>query len=68
MSVPTIRLEHTKHVLANGLEVVLFEDHADAVVSVYVYYHVGSSREEAGVAHGWQVEVGRGRQPSPQLA
>src|SRR5262245_7187268 len=38
----------TKHVLANGLEVVLHEDHSEPVVAVYVYYHVGSSREERG--------------------
>src|SRR5688572_6307489 len=38
----------TKHVLANGLEVVLHEDHSEPVVAVYVYYHVGSSREEPG--------------------
>jgi zinc protease len=37
-----------KHVLANGLEVVLHEDHSEPVVAVYVYYHVGSSREEPG--------------------
>ena len=38
----------TKHVLDNGLEVVLYEDHSDPVVAVYVVYHVGSSREELG--------------------
>ncbi len=38
----------TKHVLANGLELVLHEDHSEPVVAVYVYYHVGSSREERG--------------------
>jgi zinc protease len=37
-----------KHVLENGLEVVLHEDHSEPVVAVYVYYHVGSSREERG--------------------
>ena len=37
-----------KHVLANGLELVLHEDHSEPVVAVYVYYHVGSSREERG--------------------
>jgi len=37
-----------KHVLENGLQVVLHEDHSDPVVAVYVYYHVGSSREEPG--------------------
>jgi len=38
----------TRHVLANGLEVLLHEDHSEPVVAVYVYYHVGSSREEPG--------------------
>ena len=34
--------------LDNGLELVLHEDHSEPVVAVYVYYHVGSSREERG--------------------
>jgi zinc protease len=41
-------------VLANGLEVVLHEDHSDPVVAVFLYYHVGSSREapgKSGFAH-----------------
>ena len=37
-----------KHVLDNGLEVILHEDRSDPVVAVYVQYHVGSAREEAG--------------------
>lgn len=37
-----------KHVLENGLEVVIHEDHSAPVVAVYVYYHVGSAREEPG--------------------
>ena len=37
-----------KHVLDNGLEVVIHEDHSDPVVAVYVVYHVGSGREEVG--------------------
>ncbi len=37
-----------KHVLDNGLEVVIHEDHSDPVVAVYVVYHVGSGREERG--------------------
>jgi len=44
----TARLACQKHVLPNGLEVLLHEDHAEPVVAVYVYYHVGSSREERG--------------------
>ncbi|MHC4845153.1 MAG: M16 family metallopeptidase [Planctomycetota bacterium] len=38
----------TKHVLDNGLEVVIHEDHSDPVVAVYIIYHVGSGREEPG--------------------
>ncbi len=37
-----------KHVLDNGLQVVIHEDHSDPVVAVYVVYHVGSGREEVG--------------------
>jgi zinc protease len=43
-----IKLPFEKHVLDNGLEVVIHEDHSDPVVAVYVLYHVGSGREEAG--------------------
>jgi zinc protease len=42
------RIPHEKHVLDNGLQVVLHEDHSDPLVAVYVYYHVGSGREEPG--------------------
>jgi zinc protease len=38
----------TKHVLDNGLEVVIHEDHSDPVASVFIIYHVGSGREETG--------------------
>jgi len=38
----------TKHVLDNGLEVVIHEDHSDPVVAVYIIFHVGSGREETG--------------------
>ena len=48
MAAPPLSLSYRKVVLANGLEVVLHRDTSDPVVGVYVYYHVGSSREEAG--------------------
>ena len=47
-------IPYQKHVLSNGLEVVLHEDHSEPVVAVYLYYHVGSSREvpgKSGFAH-----------------
>ncbi|HVS11107.1 MAG TPA: insulinase family protein, partial [Planctomycetota bacterium] len=43
-----IQLAYRRHQLANGLRVVVHEDHAAPVVAVYVAYHVGSAREEAG--------------------
>jgi zinc protease len=44
----SVEIPYTKHVLDNGLEVILHEDHSDPLVAVYVYYHVGSGREEPG--------------------
>lgn len=36
------------HTLANGLRVVLSEDHATPIVAVNLWYHVGSANERAG--------------------
>ncbi len=43
-------IPYEKYVLENGLQVVLHEDHSDPVVSLFVYYHVGSSREDKGLS------------------
>jgi zinc protease len=37
-----------KYNLANGLTVILHEDKSDPIVSVAIYFHVGSSRETEG--------------------
>lgn len=37
-----------EHQLANGLKILLHEDHSVPVVSLQVYYHVGSKNERAG--------------------
>ena len=37
-----------KYSLANGLTVVLHEDHSDPIAAVAIYFHVGSSRETVG--------------------
>lgn len=37
-----------KYELDNGLNVVLHQDHSDPIVSVAIYYHVGSNREVPG--------------------
>jgi zinc protease len=41
-------IPYSKHVLPNGLTIVLAEDHSDPLVHVDVTYHVGSAREEIG--------------------
>ena len=41
-------IPYTHYELANGLKVVIHEDHSDPIVHVNVTYHVGSAREELG--------------------
>ncbi len=41
-------IPYEKYILANGLTVLIHEDHSDPVVHVDVTYHVGSAREEIG--------------------
>jgi zinc protease len=42
------KLEVSRHELANGLEVLLYEDHSVPVATVEVWYHVGSKDERQG--------------------
>jgi len=49
-----IELAYTQFTLPNGLHVILHEDHSVPVVTVNVWYHVGSGRERpsrTGFAH-----------------
>src|SRR5262245_6803052 len=49
-----IQLDYTQFDLSNGLHVILHEDHSVPIVSVNVWYHVGSARERTsrtGFAH-----------------
>ena len=51
---PKIELAYTQFTLANGLRVILHEDHSVPMVSVNMWYHVGSARElpgRTGFAH-----------------
>jgi zinc protease len=51
---PTIELPYTQFTLANGLRVILHEDHSVPMVTVNMWYHVGSARElpkRTGFAH-----------------
>jgi len=41
-------LPYTKHTLANGLDVLVHEDHHVPIVAVNVWYHVGSKNERPG--------------------
>src|SRR3954468_9731321 len=44
----TLQVAYTQFTLPNGLHVILHEDHSVPVVSVNVWYHVGSARERTG--------------------
>src|SRR5574342_726891 len=49
-----MNIPYTKHTLANGLDVLLHEDHGCPIVAVNVWYHVGSKNEipgRTGFAH-----------------
>jgi zinc protease len=43
-----VNISFTKHTLANGLDVLLHEDHACPIVAVNLWYHVGSKNERPG--------------------
>ena len=43
-----MKIAFTKHTLANGLDVLLHEDHACPIVAVNLWYHVGSKNERPG--------------------
>jgi zinc protease len=42
------KLNFTTHTLANGLQVILLEDHAAPVIDLQVWYHVGAKDEQPG--------------------
>jgi zinc protease len=41
-------IEFTRHTLANGLDVLMHEDHSCPIVAVNIWYHVGSKNESPG--------------------
>lgn len=43
-----IKIPYTRHVLPNGLNVILHEDHSTPTVGVNIWYHVGSGYEKPG--------------------
>src|ERR1035437_4687817 len=48
MAAPKIEVKYTQFTLPNGLRVILHEDHSVPMVSVDMWYHVGSARERTG--------------------
>ena len=42
------RLDYTMTTLANGMQVVLLEDHSTPIVHAEIWYHVGSKNERPG--------------------
>jgi len=51
---PKIELQYTQFTLPNGLRVIVHEDHSVPMVTVNMWYHVGSAREKekrTGFAH-----------------
>ncbi|MGE5244799.1 MAG: M16 family metallopeptidase [Betaproteobacteria bacterium] len=45
---PPLQMPYTQFTLPNGLHVILHEDHTVPMVSVNVWYHVGSANERPG--------------------
>ena len=45
---PGLEVPYTQFTLPNGLHVILHEDHTVPLVTVNVWYHVGSARETPG--------------------
>jgi zinc protease len=43
-----VKLPYSRHTLANGLDVILHEDHGCPVVAINIWYHVGSKNERPG--------------------
>src|SRR6476661_178115 len=48
VDIPIPQIPYTKFVLANGLTVLVHEDHKTPVVAIDTWYHVGSKNEKPG--------------------
>ena len=48
LGVDSLTLPFTKRTLANGLDVIVHEDHHVPIVAVNIWYHVGSKDEQLG--------------------
>ncbi|GAA3938080.1 pitrilysin family protein [Hymenobacter algoricola] len=62
-------IPYEKYVLANGLTLIVTEDHSDPLAHVDVTYHVGSAREQigkSGFAHFFEHMMFEGSDHAPQ--
>jgi zinc protease len=48
VAVADVDIPYERHVLANGLTLIMHEDHKAPIVAVNIWYHVGSKDEKAG--------------------
>jgi len=67
--IATPKLEAKKTTLANGLEVILDEDHRTPIVTVNIWYHVGSKDEAErrnGFAHLFEHVMFQGSKHVPE--
>jgi len=65
----SIDLPYTKRTLANGLDVIVHEDHHVPIVAVNIWYHVGSKNERpgrSGFAHLFEHLMFYGSEHSPK--
>ena len=46
---PDLRIPYEKHILPNGLTLIIHQDHKAPIVAVNVWYHVGSKDERPGL-------------------
>ncbi|HVT37358.1 MAG TPA: pitrilysin family protein, partial [Nevskiaceae bacterium] len=47
-ALPPVEIAYQKHILGNGLTVILHEDHKAPIVTANIWYHVGSKNEQPG--------------------
>lgn len=45
---PSVSIPYERHILPNGLTLIIHEDHKAPLVAVNIWYHVGSKDEHAG--------------------
>jgi len=66
---PILDLQYEKYKLSNGLQVILHKDNAVPLVSVNLWYHVGSADEQrgkTGLAHLFEHMMFQGSQNVPK--